>query len=187
MKKWTQKALDTKRKGAKNSWHKRKVLETRHCKLFALHSCLWGAHQLSQDWCSMICNHSVFAHCIERTHLPPEPQPRNAENTGKMERRHLRFSWVSPRGESSRAGTWLHAESVDSNENFEFIRRVFDNTIFPPPLQQKPNAFCFECLVATSPYPIPWVYKCSPACTCPMLPGAIFSCPNRLFLWQWSL
>lgn len=58
---------------------------------------------------------------------------------------------------------------------------------FLPPLQQKPNAFCFECLVATSPYPIPWVYKCSPACTCPMLPGAIFSCPNRLFLWQWSL
>lgn len=51
-----------------------------------------------------------------------------------------------------------------------------------PLLQQKPIALCFECLVATSPYLIPWVYNCSPSPTYPKLPPAIIFSPNCLLL-----
>lgn len=67
-----------------------------------------------------------------------------------------------------------------NTEYKECLEILITPSLLPLP-QQKPNAFCFECLVATSPYLIPWVYNCSPACTSPKLPRAIFSSPNCLF------
>lgn len=58
-------------------------------------------------------------------------------------------------------------------------RRVL-RSLLPLP-QQKPKAFCFECLVETSPYLIPWVYNRSLACTCPKRMRAVLASPNFLF------
>lgn len=115
-------------------------------------------------------------------HLLPEPQLRNAESTGKMERwEDTSHSPEDHRGESPAE---LVCDSAFSQWTLMKPYRILGEILITPSLlpllQQKPNAFCFECLVATSPYLIPWVYKCSPACTCPKLPRALFSSPNRL-------
>lgn len=115
-------------------------------------------------------------------HLLPEPQLRNAESTGKMERwEDTSHSPEDHRGESPAE---LVRDSAFSQWTLMKPYRVLGEILITPSLlpllQQKPNAFCFECLVATSPYLIPWVYNCSPACTCPKLPRALISFPNRL-------
>lgn len=182
------------KKSEKNNWHQRNVLKTRHCKLFDLHRRLCGAHVYINSLRMEAASYEITLHLLTaieghgEPHLQPEPQLRNAESPwkdGEMGS-YLTFSWGSQRGESSWAGLWLYVQSVDSDKTEYRIlgeSRDFDNTFsYPPPLlQQKLKAFCFECLVATSPYLIPWVYNCSPACTCPKLPRAILSSPSCLF------
>lgn len=137
-------------------------------------------------------------------HLQPEPQLRNAESTGKMKRwKDTSHSPEDHRGENPAE---LACDSAFSQWTLMKPYRIleeswdFDNTFSSPPAAAKAYAFCFECLVATSPYLIPWVYNCSLACTCPKLPRAVLSSPNCLFFpsrspiptdclftWWWSL
>lgn len=96
----------------------------------------------SQDGSSILCSHSVFAHCIERTQRDSSPARTPTEECrehwkdGEMGR-YLTFSWGSQRGESSWAGLWLRVQSVDSDETLQNIRRDFDNTISSPPAAAK--------------------------------------------------
>ncbi len=66
-------------------------------------------------------------------------------------------------------------------EYMESLEILITPSLLPLPQQKPTNAFCFECLVATSLYLIPWVYNCSPACTCPKLPRAVLSSPSCRF------
>lgn len=199
------------KKREKNNWHQRNVLKTRHCKLFALHSRHCGAHVYINSLRMEAASFEITLYLLtafwrtQRASSPariPAEECREHRKDGEMGR-YLAFSWGSQRGESSWAGLWLRFQSVDSDETeYRILGESwdFDNTFSSPLLQQKPNAFCFECLVATSPYLIPWVYNCSPACNCPKLPQAILPLPNCLFffppvthstnclfMWWWSL
>lgn len=72
-------------------------------------------HQLSQDGHSILCNHSVFAHCIEGHREPPlqpEPQLRNAESTRKMAR--WEHAWRSPEDHRVESQAELACESASS-------------------------------------------------------------------------
>lgn len=84
------------------------------------------------------------------------------------------FSWSSWKDNA------LDSQSMDSDEIVQKSLEILITPSLHPLLQQKPIAFCFECLVATSPYLIPWVYNCSPSCTCPKMPLAILSYPYCL-------
>lgn len=153
---------------------------------FALHSCLWGAHQLSQDESSILCYHSVFAHCIERTQRASSPartpteECREHQKDGEME--DTSHSPEDHRGESPAE---LACDSMFSQwtlmKPYRILGEILTTPSLLPLLQKKPTAFCFECLVATNPYLIPWVYKYSPACIRPNLPRAVLSSPNHLF------
>lgn len=86
-------------------------------------ACVWCAcvHQLSQDGSSILCIHSVFAHCIWRTQRASSPARTPTEECREHRKDeemggYLTFSWGSPRGESSWAGLWLRFQSVDSDE-----------------------------------------------------------------------
>lgn len=118
------------KKGEKINWHQRNVLKTLQAFCPAQspmrRACV---HQLSQDGSSILCNHSVFAHCIWRTQRASSPTRTPTEECrehwkdGEMGG-YLTFSWGSQRGESSWAGLWLRFQSVDSDETLQNIWRV---------------------------------------------------------------
>lgn len=139
--------------------------------------------QPSQDGNSIRRNRSTFGGCSQRTRgaltstrILIERMQRRPERSPQMQR-ELKFS----RG--SRMANPSDSWHVDSDDTVQHGRRVLVVLTTPSPhplLQQKPIALCFECLVATSPYPIPWVYNCSPSTTYPKLPLAISFSPNCL-------
>lgn len=105
-----------------------------------------------------------------------------------MQRAAERWSWEdtshSPKDrrgeESSWAGWCLRFQSVDSDENLKKYLESLETltpSLLPLP-QQKPDAFCFECLVATSPYLITLSLQ---LLTCLYLPQAILPFSNCLF------
>lgn len=159
----------------------------------------WTLHPL-QSLC--ICSLQNEGH--RELHLQLEPQLRNAESTRERWKEVTRMPRILPRITEGRVQlvTLLSVSGLgwnltESEESFEIL--ITPSLL--PLLQQKPNALCFECLVATSLYLIPWVYKCLPACTCPWaLPSPPNSPPtptppsstvthptDGLFTWWWSL
>ena len=83
------------------------MLKTRHCKLFALHSRLCGVHVYINYLRMEAASFAITLHLLtafeghRELHLQPEPQLRNAESTGKMERREdTSHSPEDHRGES---------------------------------------------------------------------------------------
>lgn len=192
------------KKGEQIHWHQINVLKSRQAFCPALRCAC--AHGLSPDGSRILCNHSVFPRCIWMTQRAsshtrtPTEECREYLKYWEMEG-YLTLSWGSRRGESCWAGLWLRLKSVDSYETLQNLRslEILTTPSLLPLPQQKPNAFCFECLVATSPYLIPWVYNCSLACTCPKLPRAVVTSPSCLFfstvtnptgclfMWWWSL
>lgn len=205
---WSRHGKHLRLEGEKINWHQRNVLKTRHCKLFALHSRLCGAHVYINSLRMEAASFAITLYLLtafeghRELHLQPETQLRNAESTGKKER--WEDNSRSPEDHRGESPAELACDSAFSQWTLMKPYRIlgeswdFDNTFSSPPLpQQKPNAFCFECLVATSPYLIPWVYNCSLACTCPqaatsrpLLPQLPFSARSPIlltFMWRWSL
>lgn len=135
----------------KNNWHRRNVLKTRHCKLFALHSQLYGAHvyihSLRMESASFVITLFLLT-ALEghrEFHLQPEPQLRNAESTRKMERWEVTsHSPEDHTGESpAELALWIRIQSVDSDESEYRIleSQDFDNTFSSLPAAAK--AWCF--------------------------------------------
>lgn len=167
------------KKGEKINRDQRNVLKTRHCKLFALHSRLYAVRMCTSTL-SGWKQHPLQSLCICSLHLK-DTESFISNTIWGMQRAPERW-----RGERiahillriiEGGHLWLSVSGLWWN----LAERVSRTPSLLPLLQQKPIAFCFECLVATSPYLIPWVYNCSPACTCPKLPQAILSSPQLPF------
>lgn len=122
---------------------------------------MWCAcvHQLSQDGNSILCNHSEFAHCIRKD---TKSFISNQKPDWEMQRAAERWRWEdtshSPKDrrgeESSWAGLWLRFSQrtlMKLKKKYLESLETLTPSLLPLP-QQKPDAFCFECLVATSPY-----------------------------------
>lgn len=125
-------SLEREKKERKSTGINENVLKTWHCKLFALHSRLCGAHvyiNFFQDGRSILCNLSVFALCVLRTQRASSPTTtpdegcREHRKDGEMGG-YLTFSWGLQRGESSWVGLWLCFQSMDFDETLLNIRSL---------------------------------------------------------------
>lgn len=129
------------------NWHQRNVLKTRHCKLFALHSHLSGAHVYINSLRMEAASFAITLYLLtavkghRELHLQPEPQLRNAESTGKMERwEDTSHSPEDHRGESPAE---LACDSAFSQWTLMKPYRIlgeswdFNNTVSSPPAAAK--------------------------------------------------
>lgn len=137
-------------------------------------------HQPSQDGNCIRRNRSTFGRCTWRTWgaLTPTRIPIKKMKRSPQLQRQLTFS----RGSRTDYPFGLVAPGLWPNRTEKRWQSlaVLTTPSLHPLLQQKPIALCFECLVATSLYLIPWVYNCSPSPTYPELPLAIIFSPNCL-------
>lgn len=137
--------------------------KSRHCKLFALHSRLCDAHVYINSLRMEAASFAITLYLLtaleghRELHLKPEARLRNAESTVKMERwEDTSHTPEDHRGESPAE---LACDSSFSQRTLRRNLKEFSESLeilltpsLLPLTQQKPCAFCFECLVATSPY-----------------------------------
>lgn len=192
---YTESTWDLKRGSEiKKKWEKiegdpRNVLQTRHCKLFALHSRLCCVHVYVNSLRMEAASFATTLHLLTafeghwELHLQAEHQMKNAESTREMKR--WEDSSHSPEDNSGETFGTLNQWTLMKPVRILGESRDFDNTISPPLAAAK--ASCFLLWMFGSNQPLPNTLSLQ-LHTCFSLPQAA-TCQSllpRLPFFPWS-